>query len=319
LIEILPLQQEQLPAAAALWTAHFRELRRKVPSLPPAMEEEDCLVPRLGKLAQSGHGLAAWRGGELVGYLGWFVVEKFRAADRRAGYVPEWAHAVKDSSPAITRALYREAAFRWAAEGCNTHAISLLAHDTRSLDTWVWNGFGLSVVDAIRSLDPLGAPVAAGFRLRPAGPADVDPLAALEAEHFRHYSAPPILMETRAPDDAPAFSQFLSKPDCGAWLAETGQEAVGYLRFESRSFGAAAIVRDPGTVAITGAYVRPAQRGNGVAAALLDAALRDFKDQGYQRCSVDFESFNPEAAQFWCRYFEPVSLSLIRVPEYIPR
>ena len=71
--------------------------------------------------------------------------------------------------------------------GCNTHAISLLAHDTRAIETWFWNGFGLTVVDAIRSLEPLGVTHPAGIRLRRATPADVDILADLEAEHFRHY------------------------------------------------------------------------------------------------------------------------------------
>jgi hypothetical protein len=35
-------------------------------------------------------------------------------------------------------------------------------------------------------------------------------------------------------------------------------------------------------------------------------------------CAVNFESFNPEAATFWMRYFEPVGLSVMRVPENLP-
>ena len=45
------------------------------------------------------------------------------------------------------------------------------------------------------------------------------------------------------------------------------------------------------------------------------AALRDYQRQGLQCCSVDFKSFNPEAAHFWMKYFEPVRLSLVRRPE----
>jgi hypothetical protein len=52
-----------------------------------------------------------------------------------------------------------------------------------------------------------------------------------------------------------------------------------------------------------------------VAAALLDAALRDYASQGFTCCAVNFESFNPEAVSFWMRYFEPVCLSVLRVPE----
>ena len=47
----------------------------------------------------------------------------------------------------------------------------------------------------------------------------------------------------------------------------------------------------------------------------LDAALRDYADQGFTCCAVNFESFNPEAALFWPRYFDPVCYSLTRIPE----
>jgi GNAT superfamily N-acetyltransferase len=69
------------------------------------------------------------------------------------------------------------------------------------------------------------------------------------------------------------------------------------------------------TLSITGAYVRPAYRGRKVGAALLDAASRDYASRGFTCCAVNFESFNPEAASFWMRYFEPVCLSVLRVPE----
>ena len=76
-----------------------------------------------------------------------------------------------------------------------------------------------------------------------------------------------------------------------------------------------AVVQDERTIAITGAYIRPAYRGRGLAPAILDAALRDYAGRGFERCSVDFESFNPEAAGFWLRYFKAVSYSVVRVPE----
>jgi hypothetical protein len=52
---------------------------------------------------------------------------------------------------------------------------------------------------------------------------------------------------------------------------------------------------------------------------MLDAALRDYAARDFRRCSVDFESFNPEAAAFWLRYFEPVCYSVLRVPERQPQ
>jgi GNAT superfamily N-acetyltransferase len=114
--------------------------------------------------------------------------------------------------------------------------------------------------------------------------------------------------------DAAGFADLLSHPKNSVWLAMQ-DEPMGFMRFEGSSDGAADVVSADTTVAITGAYIRPAYRGRRAAASLLDAALRYYAQQGAERCAVDFESFNPEAAAFWMRYFEPVCLSLLRVPE----
>lgn len=82
-----------------------------------------------------------------------------------------------------------------------------------------------------------------------------------------------------------------------------------------RSRTLAAIVESDTTIAITAAYTRPAYRGRGAALALLNAGLAYYAEQGIERCSVDFESFNPEAAAFWMKVFQPVCYSVIRVPE----
>jgi GNAT superfamily N-acetyltransferase len=76
-------------------------------------------------------------------------------------------------------------------------------------------------------------------------------------------------------------------------------------------------VQSEKTIAITGAYTRPEYRGQRAAVSILDAAIQDYAAKGFERCSVDFESFNPEAAHFWMKYFQPVCLSLMRHPEIV--
>jgi GNAT superfamily N-acetyltransferase len=199
------------------------------------------------------------------------------------------------------------------------HAITLLANDAAGRETWFWNGFGLSVVDAIRPIEPLHLTPPANFRILQATIAEIDALGTIEAEHWQHYRTSPIFMQPPPPATALEFANFLQQPSCSAWLALDGDSPAAYLRFEPSSHGAAAIVSSASTTAITGAYVRPAYRGKRLTPALLDAALQEYQRQGYERCSVDFESFNPEAAQFWPRYFQPVCYSLMRVPESIAR
>jgi ribosomal protein S18 acetylase RimI-like enzyme len=211
--------------------------------------------------------------------------------------------------------LYRVAADRWAAAGCQVHAVTLLAHDHSAEQIWFWNGFGLTVVDAVRPMRPLDRPCSTPVSVRKAAQADAPILALLDAEHCRHYTASPVFMAPPHNNDAAEFVEFLSLPRNSIWLAMDGEVPVGFIRYDGYNSDGVEIVNADAAAYITGAYVRPAYRGRKVAAALLDAALRDYAGQGFTCCAVNFESFNPEAVSFWMRYFEPVCLSVLRVPE----
>lgn len=317
-MKLHPFDRQYLPQAAELFVQNFTALRRAVPSLPADMGQTEHVVMKLARLFERCAGVMAVEDdGRLAGYLGWFVVDGFRGAPRRAAYVPEWGHAtLVERRPDIYRALYRAAAGQWSAAGCGVHAITLLAHDQIAQHTWFWNGFGLLVVDAVRPMQPLAAPARTDLAVRAATLDDVAHLAALDAEHCQHYVRAPIFMTPRTGDSADQFAGFLSQPKNSVWLALDGGEPMGFLRFEGYDFDCADIVRSEQTIRINGAYVRPAYRGRRAAAALLDAALRHYAGRGFTCCAVDFESFNPEAAVFWPKYFEPVAFSLARVPEH---
>ncbi len=318
-LRMIPFEKGILPKAADMFVQNLRSLRERVPILPDGMEEPGKVSGYLEWLMSRGPGVMALEGERLVGFLGWMIVDGFRNTERRAAYCPEWGHgAAGPGRAAIYRALYRAASAEWARQGCQTHAVSILAHDEEAIQNWFWSGFGMSVVDAIRSMEPLENAVAKGLVVRKATPGDVDALAELEALHWQHYRQPPVFMAPQQPDDAEAFRAFLADPANAVWVAWDGEHPAGYMRFQGQSEGAAAIVNSPDKAAITGAFVRPEYRGRKAAPALLDAALRDYAARGYGRCSVDFESFNPEAAAFWMRYFHPVCYSVMRAPEFVP-
>jgi len=326
-MEIIPFQSNLLPQAAALFTRRFHTLRAQIPALPDRMADEACLVELLtgllrscpGLTDQSCPGLVAIEGGRLLGYMGWYLIPRFRGTDHKAALTVEWAHgAVEEDRQKVYQALYNVAAARWFEAGCETHAVSMLAGDAIEERLWFWNGFGLTVVDAVRPIQPLGLARQIPFEVRPAGTNDLKKLAEIEAEHARHYPQPPTLMVSSHPDGVEEYREFFKQPENSVWLALAGQEIAGYFRTECASNGAAEIVSDPDTIAITGAYTRPRYRGHGIAPALLDAVLTEYQGRGYRRCSVDFESLNPTAAAFWVRYFEPVVLSVIRNPERRP-
>jgi GNAT superfamily N-acetyltransferase len=313
-MEIVPFQASHRPEAAALFAGNFRRLRAQVAALPDGMEDAAQVAIRLEALTD--RSWAAVERGKLVGYLGAFVIDHFRDTERRGAFCPEWGHAAQETAkPAIYRALYRAAAARWAGQGCSVHAISLLAHDSAAREVWFWQGFGLAVVDAIRPITPLENAAPDGLTIRQAAPDDAAQLAVLDTVNRQHYVESPIFMAPREPCDTPGFRTLISGPVNSVWLALDGGDPVGFMQFERRTHGAADIVSADTTIAITAAYIDPAHRGRGAGKALLDAALREYAGRGFTRCAVDFESFNPEAAVFWMKYFTPVCLSVMRVPE----
>ncbi|MEW6403146.1 MAG: GNAT family N-acetyltransferase [Chloroflexota bacterium] len=317
-MQISTFQKEFIPEAAKLFIESYQKQRQTIPILPNLMEDTRRVEGMLAGLANSCLGAAVLENGQLVGYMGWFLVKKFRDTDRKGAYVPEWGHACVEKDRAnIYRAMYRAAADQWAKLGCQVHALTLLAHDHTTKNIWFWNGFGLTVVDAIRPMRPLDVSCSTDLLIRKATPHDANALAELDEEHCHHYAQSPVFMTPRTAKDAAGNIEFLSRPRNSAWLAFDGDVPVGFIRYEGYDFDSAAILESEEGVTITGAYVRPAYRGRKAAAALLDAALRDYQSRGLKYCAVNFESFNPEAAAFWMKYFEPACYSVVRVPESV--
>jgi ribosomal protein S18 acetylase RimI-like enzyme len=317
-LRISAFHKDQIPEAAGLFVQSYQKQRQAIPILPASMEDAGMVEGMLADLVDSCPGVAAIEDGQLIGYMGWFLLDKFRDTDRKGAYIPEWGHAcVEQDKMNIYRAMYRMAAEQWSQAGCQVHALTLLAHDRTAETTWYWNGFGLTVVDAVRPMCPLEISYTTTLLIRKATPQDANVVAELDAEHWCHYTRSPVFMPARIGKDAAANVEYLSRPKNAVWLALDGDVPVGFIRYEGYDFDGAAVLESEDGVTITGAYVRPTYRGRKAAVALLDAALHDYQAQGLQYCAVNFESFNPEAATFWMKYFEAVCFSLLRVPESV--
>ena len=315
-MEIIQFHKDYIPDAATLFVQNYQGLRLAVPVLPDLMEDRIHVEKMLTGRFDGSSGIIALEHGHLVGYLCWFLVDRFRETDRRGAYVPEWGYGcMEEGKEKIIQAMYRAAGESWATAGCQVHAITLLANDRPAERTWFWNGFGLTVVDAIRPMISLQTTSNSNLLIRKAVQDDAEALTELDKEHWKHYSRSPIFMPPRPGKSLDENIEFLSRPKNSIWIAQDGNELAGFIRYEGYDFDSAAILESEDGITITGAYVRPAYRGQKVAAALLDAALRDYQARGLKYCAVNFESFNPEAHSFWMKYFEPVCFSLLRVPE----
>ena len=311
---------EYVDAAARLYSQNFKRLREYAPLLPDTLENPAAIADKLNWLTTNAPGVAVWENGQLVGYLGWFLVDQFRRTNRRGAYMAEWGHAAVESQKSrIYRAMYRTAAEQMEAARAQVHAITLLANDAETEKVWYWSGFGLTVVDAIRPMQPFGAPKPTGVTIRKANATDAPRLAQIDEEHCRHYTQPPTFMVLPPSDSAEQFADFLEQPGNSVWIAEDRAQLAGFMRFNAGDYDGVEILNAPGMVGINAAYVRPEYRGRGIAPAILDAGLAYYAEQGVTRCTTNFESLNPEASALWMRYFQPVAYSLTRVPEREPQ
>ena len=107
---------------------------------------------------------------------------------------------------------------------------TVYAGDRPTQDALYWLGFGLLVVDAIRSLDPIHSLYArpAGVTIRRATVADAAWVVSLIGALDAHLAAAPTFLPTLETTDLAEQSEWLADPTRALFLAETEGELVGY-------------------------------------------------------------------------------------------
>jgi GNAT superfamily N-acetyltransferase len=312
-LTVLPLTGNHAEPAADLVCERLAVLRREVPELPATCGDSTSLAARIERLAGRGPGVAAFADGRLVGFLGALPL---RYGGRSSMLSPEWGNgatptASPDDARRITEALYTEAAREWTARGAETHLMALLANDGVALETFSWIGFGRVVCDAVRPLTAIQA-LPAACAVRRAEARDAELVCELDRRLHEHTASSPVFLLRDEPEEVGWWTAQIADPKTAIWIAEESDVPVGYLIQGPAHDDACDLIVDPGTSSITGAYVVPEARGQGVAVGLLSHAVEWSREQGYARLSVDFETANIEGARFWLSHFRPVVVSLIR-------
>lgn len=310
-VSIVPFGPDLVPDAAALVAAGVARLRARVPALPADWADPVAAVPVLLGLLDRGTGLAVVDDGELLAF------QVGRVLDGRGGkwaYTPDVGHAApRDSSGRIRERLYTGLADVWVGGACPEHVVNILADDGDAQMAFARLGFGHLVVDLVRDLEPVpDVELPAGTLVRRAEGRDAGALVALDAGLRRHLQAAPVFLRLGPAATAEVQRRHVEDPAQATFIAERDGRPVAFLRIGPCATDVAMIVRAPTTASITAAFTEPVFRGDGVASALLDAAVGWARDGGYERCAVDHESANREAGRFWVRHFQPATLAMGR-------
>lgn len=108
------------------------------------------------------------------------------------------------------------------------------------------------------------------------------------------------------------------------FVIKVNGEAVAFI--EIMASGENFACEDAEMMNICGAYMLPQYRNqdacasskqslqpaSGMFAKLLSFLMDTLASEGYIRCGVDFESFNPTASGFWLKHFTPYTYSVVR-------
>jgi len=309
MITMVDFTEAHIEQAARLAQAEYDAERAQVPALPQAR------VPDLQDLARSGFGVAAFDGGQMVGYL--CACEPFKNAfgttKVKGVWSPIHAHAAVGDKAQVYHRMYQAAARKWVDAGALSHAVTLYAHDDDANRAWFTYGFGLRCVDAVKPLDS-GAAVPDGDFL------ELPRERAGELTHLgvileRHLEESPCFLAYRYRHRHPRLTekemvQARIRRNSRMFAARQGGKFAAYLEVREKGENFACDAAD--MMSICGAVAVPEVRGTGLFANLLRYAESVLAGEGYARLGVDFESFNPTALGFWTKHFTAYTHSVVR-------
>lgn len=307
IMKIIDFSKDLMPAACRLVMENYAEEREAVSSLP-----ENTLLPPLDELTENGLGVAAVDGDTLLGFLGaygpWEPV--FRTPNTRGVFSPLHAHgAVKENRIKIYQRMYQAAAEKWVKAGAASHAVTLYAHDTAANEAFFTYGFGMRCIDLIRSVDNSDFQNKENCVCHELTAARQSELRLMRRSLSDHLAQSPCFMKDSPEDIANWIAKREADPP-RTFIAEVGGTIAAYIEMKPEGENFAAY--SPDMLNICGAYCLPEFRGKGVAQSLLNYAIPILRSEGFARLGVDCESFNPTALNFWSKYFEVYTHSVVR-------
>jgi GNAT superfamily N-acetyltransferase len=310
-IEILPLEGDQLDAAAALLADRHRRHRDAEPLLPKVADFKAQVERDLEH--EGAAGVVAVRRDDVVGYLVGRLEPDSRLGDVRA--IVDFAGcAVAEGHGETVRELYAALAARWVAAGANRHLALVPATDEALMDPWLRLAFGVQFVFAVRETEAM-KPVRANVKIRPGTPDDLELVARLDRGLWEHQAQSPSFSGLTIPTDEEFkadWSDLWDDPELYThFVAERDGTPIGHVVLYRRPAGDLRVPED--NLDISHAATLPAARRTGVSLALTGHALTWAHEHGFRSMTADWRSVNLLASRHWPRIgFRPTYYRLYR-------
>jgi len=309
-IKIEPIREEHVQPSIELWTTQYRSVRNTVRELPEKwITDLTAIRVFLEEHAEKGRGVVAKTDGAVIGYMVYDVLP-FHGAD--TAFCSIMGHASVESGRArIYQELYRNLSDIWVRDTVLDHIITFFSVDSQ-LNQALFNlGFGLYVVDAFRSADPIDSN--GGASIMEASLSDVEDVMRLGEESRSYYLESPLFL-VRDEEKREYYEDFIRNNEAAVFIAKLDGKTVGFMSVK-KNRGDDVITladKDTGMIDELGAYIQLSCRGHGIGARLLSHVLGWCREQRIDHIHVDYESANLYASGFWPKHFTPTMYSVRR-------
>ena len=299
---------------AAIISNNYKKAGLAMPILSESFENVEMHIKMLKKYIDNDKFIVALDNGKVAGFINGFGINNFKGTVKGALSIPSF-HGVGEGydKDYLYSELYRRVCEVWVNSGCYTHCIMIYENDMDTIDTWVLNGFGKFVIDAVRPLDILDLPkIEDNISIRRAGECDLPQMADLFEGLDNHLASTPICLYNHSSESyVDEYSEWLKTEGNILWVAEKDNKIIGYIKTNTTEINIDEL-QDGETMGVSGAYVFPEYRGSHIMARLLNAATEWAIENGLKKCSTDFEAANIEGRRFWLKHFTPFCISMIR-------
>lgn len=319
-IEIVPFQDEFLPAAGKLLAQRHLRDRVMSPELPERFEEsgaaEEAIRAALAR--KHGAGFAALEAGRLVAYLiGDMVIDNIWG---RSGWVrPAGCAYDPDAGVENVRDLYAALGAYWVGYGIFFHFALIPVSDPALIGAWFALSFGVEQIHALQDLEGFGrvqVTVPPGISLRRAGPDDRQHLAEMSDVIWRTQVKAPVwgvMMPETVVENEEGWAELVDDDEVAVWLAVRDEEPLAVQGYWPAEADDDNLMVPDSCAHMSVAGTRLEARGQGLSKLLSEHILNEARAASYRCCETDWRSTNLLASRFWPRRgYRPVFYRLVR-------
>lgn len=259
-------------------------------------------------------GKAAVCDGKLVGYLLFAGPWDGFLGDVKGVFSPLGGSAFSyeyENRSRLASMLFEKVAEDFVKSGVYTCALSRYAHDEETAKSFIMNGFGIRCCDAVREISSLKLQNVSDNVLFEELSADKFRLVEhLQRGLHKHLAETPVFFPFDENGFESWFENWIKNETMRIFTAKTNGEIIGFLSIDNVAENF--ITEYDEMKNICGAFFDEKYRGNGVAQALLAHICDTLRAENITHLGVDCETLNPNALNFWGKFFVPYTYSFVR-------